>query len=187
MSEERGRFDASDPPDTGIVERPGRRAVGPIAFLIVVVLAILAIFWGRFVANPDIEVFYYNAGPIDELRTGDVLAFPEVAMFVVVLDEVPGETKQIRAIDGIAPSTGCSVSWDPDDERTMVRNPGRKPGSFTDPCRGARWDTSGDAVAGTTQPLKTPNFTPFLNEEGLQYVRIEVIGRSDPRELAPPE
>ena len=164
---------------------PRRQKAGPFLFIVVVLLAIGAVLWGRFAIDPEVTVFDYETRPITALEVGDVTEIPEIAMFVVILDEAPGAAR-FRVVDGLTRSTGCSVRFDPLDMRFANRNPNGKPGSFTDPCSGAVWVTTGDAVSGTSQPLRTPAFIPHTDAEGRVILNIEVIGRPDPRATPTP-
>ena len=173
-----------DEPDGG-GRPPQRRAIGPLFLFGVILLAILAVVWGRCVIDPEIQIFSFEAGPLDDLEVGDVLAVPSVNMYVIVLDEAPG-AKQLRVVDGQIKATGCNVQWRPEDTTGSPHNPAGKPGIFIDTCGMGRWAATGDAIAGTSNPLRTPRFTAFLDDEGRQFVRIEVIGRADPRATPTP-
>lgn len=159
---------------------PPRRGwpIGLVALLLVIIAAIGAIFYGA--ANrPDFNVFYFDAGPIEEYEVGEPRWFPQARIFVIALDEAEG-AKNLRAIDAIAPvGTGCVVELDLEDERGSVRNPLGRPGSLKDTCSQAVWYLTGDALERTSQPLRTFHITrpPPTNAEGQRIVEVEVIGR----------
>ncbi len=151
------------------------RSVGPIVLLLVAAAGVAAVIWGVLVADPDIEVFLFDAGPVTELAVGEVKPLAQVDVYVVGLED-----GRIRAIDGVVQSTGCAVRFLPDDERARSRNPLRQPGVFVDPCGDGVWAITGDAVAGE-EPLRTFYLTYERDENGVQHVQVEVIGRSDPQ------
>ena len=109
--------------------------------------------------------------------------FEEVNIYVVSLDD-DGSRMQLRAVDGIAPATGCSVEWDMEDPAGATQNPDGRPGSFRDPCSMAVWFVTGDALAGTSQPMRTFHITqpPPEDAQGRRIVEVEVIGRPNPLE-----
>ena len=51
--------------------RPPGRPVGMIALIAIVVLGAGAILWGRFVVNPQPEVFLFDAGPAERFAVGE--------------------------------------------------------------------------------------------------------------------
>ena len=159
---------------------PPRRGgpIGLVALLFVITIGIGAIFYGA--ANrPDFDVFYFDAGPIEEYEVGEPRWFPQARIFVIALDEVEG-AKNLRAIDAIAPvGTGCVVELDLEDERGSRRNPLGKPGSLRDTCSQAVWYLTGDALQRTSHPLCTFHITqpPPTNVQGKAIVEVEVIGR----------
>ena len=161
--------------------RPGSRPVGLIVLAVIVALGIAAIFWGRFVIDPDPQVFLFDAGPIADYQVGELRSFPEANIHVIALDD-DGSRKELRALDARAPATGCTIELDPDDPRGEVRNPLGRPGSFSDTCSQAVWYLTGDALDRTSAPLRTFRITqpPPEDARGLRIVEVEVIGRADP-------
>lgn len=155
--------------------KSSRRFVGPMVVLIVAVAGVGAVIWGALVADPGIKVFLFDAGPVTELAVGEVKPLAQVDVYVVGLED-----GRIRAVDGVVQSTGCAVRFLPDDERALSRNPLRLPGVFVDPCGDGVWAITGDAVAGE-EPLRTFHLSYERDENGVQHVQVEVIGRSDPQ------
>jgi hypothetical protein len=152
--------------------------LGLVALVIVFVVAIGAVFYGA--ANrPDFDVFFLDAGPIEDYEVGEPRFFPQARIYVVALDEAEG-AKNLRALDAIAPiGTGCVVELDPDDPRGAERNPLGRPGVLNDSCSQAVWYLTGDALERTSRPLRTFHITqpPPENEDGRRIVEVEVIGR----------
>ena len=152
--------------------------IGLVAFLFVSVAAIGAVFYGA-CNRPDFDVFLFDAGPIEEYEVGEPRWFPQARIFVIALDEAEG-AKNLRAIDAIAPvGTGCVVELQPEDPRGAAQNPRGRPGVLADACSQAVWYLTGDALARTSQPLRTFHITRPLptNEQGQHIVEVEVIGR----------
>jgi hypothetical protein len=83
-----------------------------IALLVIVALGVAAILWGRFIINPQPEVFLFDAGPAEQFQVGDPVWFPEARIFVIAVDD-DGERKMIRALDAIARGTGCTIELHP--------------------------------------------------------------------------
>ncbi len=156
-----------------------RRSAGPLALVVVCALAIGAVFWGWFVADPDIDVFMLDAGAVDRLAVGEVVAFEEFDVYVVGLAD-----GRVRAIDGIVRANRCAVRWLPDDRRALSLNPLRRPGAFADRCSDAVWAITGDVVSGTSDPLRTFQVTFRRDEAGVEHVQVEVIGRATPARSA---
>jgi hypothetical protein len=158
--------------------RGGRRAPSwlvPAGLLLVSFLSIGAVFWGKFVADPGIRVFEFDAGPVAGLEVGGVRPFPELNLYLVGL-----ANGRVRAIDGNVHSTRCLVTWNPDDERGRAANPRGTLGTFEDPCTGAYWAVSGDQIhpAGRPlEPLRTFELAYTTLPDGQQHVFVEVIGR----------
>lgn len=152
-----------------------RRFVGPIVFLLVAVAGVAAVIWGSLFADPGIEVFLFDAGPVTELAVGKVKPLEQIDVYVVGLED-----GRIRAIDGVVQSTGCVVRFLPDDERALSRNPLQQPGVFVDPCGDGVWAITGDAIDGD-EPLRTFYLTYERGENGVQHVQVEVIGRPEPQ------
>jgi hypothetical protein len=147
----------------------------PAALLLVSFLSIGAVFWGRFVADPGIRVFEFDAGPVAGLEIGGVRAFPELNLYLVGLAD-----GRVRAIDGKVHSTQCLVKWNPDDERGRGANPRGTLGTFEDPCSGAIWAVNGNQIDGagrTPEPLRTFELAYTTLADGQQHIFVEVIGR----------
>ena len=163
---------------------PARRGwpIGLVALVVLVVLAIGGIIYGA-TNRPDFDVFLYDAGPIEDYEDGEVRYLPQVNVYVVVLDD-DGAAKQLRALDGIAPATGCSIRLNADDARGSDRNPEGQPGSFSDPCSPAVWYLTGDALERSSNPLRDFHITKPLpvDAAGRRIVEVEVIGRPNPAE-----
>lgn len=150
------------------------RNIGPTMLFLVSGLAIAAVFWGAFAADPDIEVRRFDAGPeeaiLDTLRTGRLATFPGEDLYVVGLED-----GRLRAIDGRVEFSGCAVDYLPDDPRGGLRNPNGVPGVLEDPCSGAVWSIAGDAIERVNEPLRTPEFSFEDDEDGIRHMFIEVI------------
>ena len=182
MSREPGRVEeAADRDGEALGTRIGRRVPaslrgvswGPLALLVVSVLAIATVIWGN-LRGPGIEIRYFDAGPLSDYAIGAVLAFPEEEIYVVGMAD-----GRLRAIDGQVESSGCSVRYLPSDERGRGRNPLRVAGVFEDPCTGALWAVTGDALSGTEEPLRTPFVLIGTADDGLQHVRVELVDVAD--------
>lgn len=164
-----------------LAARPGRGAprwVVPGALLLVSFLSIGAVFWGRFVADPGIRVFEFDAGPVEGLGIGEVRPFRELGLYLVGLAD-----GRVRAIDAKVHSSGCTVNWASDDERGLAANPRGLPGIFLDPCTGAYWALSGDQIEAAgrpPEPLRTFELAFKTLGDGKQHVFVEVIGREQP-------
>ena len=156
--------------------------IGAVALLVIVIIGIGGVIYGG-LNRPDFQVFLFEAGTIDGYESGDVRYLPEVNVYVVVLDD-DGVAKRLRAVDGIAPATGCSIQLDLQDARGRDRNPERQPGSFSDPCSAAVWYLTGDALERSSSPLREFQITrPLpLRADGSRVVEVEVIGRPNPAE-----
>lgn len=152
--------------------------IGLVALLLAMVLGIGAVFYGA--ANrPDFNVFLFDAGPAESYEVGEPRYFPQARIYVIALDETEG-AKNLRAIDAIAPvGTGCVVELQPEDPRGAAENPRGRPGVLADACSQAVWYLNGNALARTSQPLRTFHITRPLpiNEDGKHIVEVEVIGR----------
>lgn len=148
------------------------RRAGPIALVVVIVLSLVGVAWGALVAKPQFIVSSYDAGPLDQFAIGRLVAFEEPGLYVYGLDD-----GRLRVLDGVVRATGCRVHWLPEDRRAESANPDHVPGAFLDPCSGAIWAIDGDAVAGTSSPLRT--FIASVSEDasGVLHVYVEVIGR----------
>jgi hypothetical protein len=148
--------------------------IGPLMLLLVSAIGIGAVVWGAFFANPDIHVQLFDAGPEEELLTSlrayPVAAFPEQNLYVVGLDD-----GRLRAVDGRVEASGCNVVYEPDDPRGGARNPFGNPGVLEDPCSGAVWSVAGDAIAGSDEPLRTPQISFNEDAGGVRHLFVEVI------------
>ena len=164
------------------------RPIGLVALLAITALGVIAILVGQFCSDPDVRVFYYDAGPIDSYDVGEPRSFPQIGVFVIALDD-DGTSKHLRALDGRAPGTGCTVQLNPDDARGRTGNPLQRPGTFSDPCSQAVWFLSGDALSGTGSALRVFVITqpPPEDAEGRRIVEVEVLGRDDPRATPTPD
>jgi hypothetical protein len=146
---------------------------GPLALLVVSVLAIATVIWGN-LRGPGIDVRYFDAGPLSDYAIGTVIAFPEEQIYVVGMAD-----GRLRAVDGRVESSGCSVRYLADDDRGRGRNPRAVAGVLEDPCTGDLWAVTGDALAGGEEPLRTPFVLIGTAEDGLQHVTVELVAASD--------
>ncbi len=142
--------------------------------LLVSAIGILAVFWGRFVSDPGIEIELFDAGPTEALLERAVIAAPERDLYLVGLED-----GRVRAVDGRVEFSGCAVEYRPDDPRGRAHNPHGLPGVLEDPCSGAVWSVAGDAIALVDEPLRTPNVTFERDEDGVQHVIVELITVGD--------
>jgi len=166
------------------IERPEPRprrlpldleALTPIALIVVAIVSIGAVFWGSLVADPDIRVMYVDAGPVQDLAIGEVKAFDELDFYVVGLAD-----GRVRAVDGRVKANECNVDWLPEDPRGSAANPLGHPGIYLDPCSGATWAMTGDALTAGPDglsPLRTFTIEFRTLDDGVQHVFVEVIGR----------
>ena len=153
------------------------RSTGAVAIGLITLAAIGAIFWGTLVDPPELQVFSFDAGPASEFEAGKVEALEQFDLYLVGL-----ANGRIRALDGIVEESGCAVEFRPDDPRGSGRNPLGMAGAFVDPCSGAVWAITGDALSAPwpLEPLRTPRVTFPEFEDGERHVLIEVIGRPRP-------
>ncbi len=153
------------------------RRTGLVSVSLITLAAIGAIFWGTLVDPPKLQVFTYDAGPVSEFEIGKVTVLDEFDIYLVGLAD-----GRIRALDGIVEESGCAVEFRPDDPRGSARNPRGVTGAFVDPCSGAVWAITGDALSAPwpLEPLRTPRVTFPEFEDGERHVLIEVIGRPRP-------
>jgi hypothetical protein len=154
------------------VESRLSRMTGPIALIAISLLAIGAIVWGSVIDKPEFHVSTFDAGPVTDFSVGEVVPFDEPGFYVYGL-----QSGQIRVIDGVVRATGCRVEWLPDDRRTTADNSGQVPGAFVDPCSDALWAIDGDAIDGTSEPLRTFVYTARAAEDGTMHIFVELIGR----------
>jgi hypothetical protein len=151
--------------------------VTPAALLFVSLGAVLGSIWGGLFANPAIQAFEHDAGPVDQFEIGEVTAYEELEFFIV--GRADG---RLRAIDGRVRSNGCVVAWHPEDPRGVDQNPLGRTGAFVDPCSGAAWSMEGNLLASpvTPEPLRTFELAFKTLESGRQHVFVEVLGRERP-------
>jgi len=141
--------------------------------VLVTAAGVFAVFWGAF-NPPRVEVVNFDAGPVSQFAIHRVVAYPDRNLYLVGL-----EGGKIRAIDGRVESSGCRVTWLPNDQRGAVRNPAGLPGVFEDPCTGAIWSFEGNAITGSDEPLRTPRVAPGLSPDGkTANVSVELINPS---------
>ena len=147
--------------------------LGPTMVVVVTAIGLFAVFWGYF-NPPAIRVEMFDAGDLSRFAIHKVVAYPEQDLYVVGMAD-----GRIRAIDGRVESTGCRVEWLAEDTRGAVRNPNGLPGVFHDPCSGALWSFEGNAISGSDQPLRTPQVTPRISDDGKsQRVTVELVNPS---------
>lgn len=147
--------------------------LGPTMVLVVTALGVFAVFWGYF-NPPPIQVVMFDAGDISRFGIHKVVAYPEQHLYLVGMAD-----GRIRAIDGRVAGSNCKVEWLPDDPRGAERNPQGLPGVFRDPCSGALWSFEGNAISGADQPLRTPQVTPRISDDGKsQRVTVELVNPS---------
>jgi hypothetical protein len=144
--------------------------VGPAVLLALSVLFIGAAVYGSFFARPPITVKLFDAGTVDHFAIGKVTAFPQYQLYLIGMED-----GTIRAIDARVEADGCVADWRPDDPRGTADNPGHAPGAFVDPCGPGVWSAVGDAVSGTSTPLRTPQVSGQQGADGRQHVMVEMI------------
>ena len=152
----------------GVVPRVPRQAIGPFALIALSLLGILAVVWGGTAGKAEFIVESYDAGPLDQFAVGRVVAFEQPGLYVY-----GRESGQLRILDGVVRSTGCRVRWLPEETRASSANPGGGPGAFLDPCSGALWAVTGDAVTGTGSLLRTFTFLVRAAPDGTEHVYID--------------
>lgn len=144
--------------------------LGPAMLLLVTAAGVFAVFWGYF-NPPAIEVVMFDAGDLSRFAIHRVVAYPEQHLYVVGMAD-----GRIRAVDGRVQASGCTVEWLPQDPRGAERNPEGLPGVLRDPCSGALWSFEGNAISGTDQPLRTPQVSPRISDDGKsQHVYVELV------------
>ncbi|MDA0352246.1 MAG: hypothetical protein O3A10_08550 [Chloroflexi bacterium] len=150
------------------------RNFGPLMLLLVSAIGIGAVFWGAFIAEPQIHVTLFDTGTedaaLETLRADGVIAFAEQNIYVVGLED-----GRLRAIDGRVEKTGCKVEFLPNDPRGVARNPFGRTGVLEDRCSGAVWSIAGDAIARTQEPLRTPVISFQVDDAGVRHLMVEVI------------
>ena len=164
---------------SGLRARLRGRPIGPLALAAFSLLAVFAVLWGFLVADPPIEFFVFDAGPVEQFAIGAVVVFDELDLYVVGLAD-----GRLRAVDGRLRDSDCRVRWLPDDTRASGLNPNRAAGAFEDPCSGGVWAITGDAFSGTDAPLRAFGVTYALADDGVQHLYVELIGRPRPTAVA---
>jgi hypothetical protein len=151
---------------------------GPrVTILVIVAMSVfglVGVAWGVFHPK-QVALQYLDAGPESRFAIGKVVAFPEQNVYVIGL-----ENGQLRAIDGVVQYSECIVEYRPDDPRGAERNPRGGPGVYVDPCSGAVWAATGDALSGADRPLRTFTVTGQTAADGARRVEVEVIGDRHP-------
>lgn len=165
---------------SGASGKAGRlpRWVVPFALLVVSVLSVGAVFWGYFVADPQIKVFEYDAGPVEGLTIGGVRPIEELDFYLVGL-----ASGKVRALDGRPRLSECYVRYLPTDPRGQGVNANGVAGVFEDPCTGAVYALHGDQIdpgSGPVQPLRTFEIAYKTLSDGKQHIFVEVLGRDRP-------
>ena len=143
---------------------------GPIALVVISVLTVLIFLWGEIVADPQIDVYQFDAGPIEQFAIGQIITLDEMNFYIIGMED-----GRIRAIDGRNEKSGCNVIYDMQDTRGISKNPLSIPGVFLDHCSDSVWALTGDAISGANYPLRTPQVTYKRDEEGILHVWVEVI------------
>ncbi len=141
---------------------------GPIALLLVSAAAVATVIVGN-LRGPGITVRYVDAGPLSDYEVSSVVYLPDEQIYVVGLAD-----GRLRAVDGEVASSRCAVRYLPADERGRVQNPLGTAGVFEDPCTGAAWAVTGDALGGGSEPLRTRFVWITTAEDGVQHVFVEV-------------
>ncbi len=142
-----------------------------LAFAAFFVFAAVGVVRGAYFARPDIRVQWVDAGPERDYAIGKVIPLAGQGVYVIGI-----ENGTLRAVDGLVKASGCWVEFLPADERGRAHNPLQQPGAFRDPCSGAVWAASGDAIEGARVPLRTFPVASFLAPDGSRHVRVEVVG-----------
>ena len=146
---------------------------GMTVVLIVTALGLFAVGWGAYHQVP-VEVVQFDAGEVSKFSIHKVVAYPEQHLYMVGMPD-----GRLRALDGRVQGNDCKVDWLPDDPRGAVRNPEGLPGIYRDPCSGAIWSFEGNAISGTSQPLRTPEVTPIPAADGRpEHVNVELVNPS---------
>lgn len=159
--------------------RPTGQRLTILVIVAMFVFGVIGVAWGYF--NPKrIEVQYLDGGPESRYAIGKVVAFPEQNVYIVGL-----ENGQLRAIDGVVRNSECIVEYRPQDPRGAERNPRGEPGVFVDPCSGAVWAATGDALSGADRSLRTFTVVGKQGPDGTRHVEVEVIGDRHPEPARP--
>lgn len=154
--------------------RPTGQRLTILVIVAMFVFGLIGVTWGTF--NPKrIEVQYLDGGPESRYAIGKVVAFPEQNVYIIGL-----ENGQLRAIDGVVRNSECIVEYRPQDPRGAERNPRGEPGVFVDPCSGAVWAATGDALSGADRSLRTFTVVGKQGADGTRHVEVEVIGDRHP-------
>jgi len=146
------------------------RSFGPIALIAISVLTILIFLWGELVADPQIDVYQFDAGSIEQFAIGKIITLDEINFYLVGMED-----GRIRAIDGRNEKNGCNVIYEKSDIRGSFKNPLNIPGIFLDHCSESVWALTGDAISGANYPLRTPQVTYKRDQKGIMHVWVEVI------------
>ncbi len=146
------------------------RWFGPTVLILLSAVFIGGAVYGAFFARPPITVKEFDAGPVEQFAIGKVNAFPQYALYLVGMPD-----GRIRAIDTRVESSGCTAVWHPDDPRGASDNPNHEPGVFIDPCSGGVWSMVGDALSGSSTPLRTPQVSHTTGADGHDHVLVEAI------------
>ena len=146
--------------------------LGPTVLVAMTAVGVFGVVWGG-LHPPQIQVVRFDAGNLDQFAIHRVVAYPERDLYLVGL-----ESGAIRAIDGRVEG-GCRVRWLPEDARGSARNPAGLPGVFEDPCTQALWSFEGNAISGTSRPLRTPQVEPGISADGrTSHVFVELVNPS---------
>ena len=152
-----------------------RRFIGPLVFFAIFAAALGGVVWGAVFADPEVYVQQVDAGPSDRFAVGEVTAYPEYNFYMLALDN-----GYLRAVDGLVPGERCAVELVRDDERGRAKNPRGVAGVYRDPCSGGVWAITGDALEGTSEPLKTFFVSYRHDDAGVQHAWVEVLGKRTP-------
>ncbi|MBG93019.1 MAG: hypothetical protein CL792_03465 [Chloroflexi bacterium] len=145
-------------------------SLGPIALVTFSVLTVFIFLWGEIVADPQIEVYQFDAGSIEQFDIGKIVILDDMNFYLIGMED-----GRIRAVDGRNEQSGCNVIYDSDDIRGTSKNPLSITGVLLDLCSDSVWALTGDAISGANYPLRTPQVTYKRGEEGILHVWVEVI------------
>jgi hypothetical protein len=158
--------------------RPTNARITVFAIAAMFVFGVVGVIWGTFFpAHVPVEML--DAGPETGFAIGKVVVFPEQNVYLIGLPD--GE---IRAVDGVVKGDHCTLEYRPDDLRGTSRNPLKTPGVLVDPCSGAVWAATGDAIEGADEPLRTFSVMGVDGPDGTRHVSVEVIGDRHPEPRA---
>lgn len=143
---------------------------GPAMVVLITIAGVFGVMWGYF-NPPAIQVVMFDAGDRSRFAVHQLVEFPEKHLYLVAMPD-----GRVRAIDGRVASNNCRVEWLPQDARGAEKNPNGMPGVLRDPCSGALWSFEGNAISGTDLPLRTPQVTPQISQDGKsQRVVVELV------------